>query len=309
VPLPARRVALAINPTSGNGRGLALGVRAQQRLLAVGIDVVVVTGDSASEATDRARTAIASGVDALVVVGGDGMVNLGANVCAGTAMPMGIVAAGSGNDVAGSLGLPVLDPDASVEAVRAGLAGSVRRVDAVRRVGAGEGPRWFVGVLCGGFDAKVNERANGWSWPRGKMRYNLAIARELPVFRPLPYELELDGEPWTTDAMLVALGNGTSYGGGMKITPQASYHDGLLDVLVVNRISIPALLRVFPKVFSGSHLSHPAVAVRRARRVRLSAPGVVSYADGERFGPLPLDVEVVPGALGVLVPTGDAGTT
>jgi diacylglycerol kinase (ATP) len=88
----------------------------------------------------------------------------------------------------------------------------------------------------------------------------------------------------------------------MRITPDASYDDGLLDVLVAGPLSVPALVRVFPKVFHGTHTSHPAVTVRRARRVRLSTPGVVAYADGERFGPLPVDLEVVPGALGVLVP-------
>jgi diacylglycerol kinase (ATP) len=180
----------------------------------------------------------------------------------------------------------------------------VRRIDAVRRVDwDGQGPQWFVGVLCGGFDAVVNERANGWAWQRGKMRYNLAIARELPLFRPLKYELELDGESWVTEAMLVAVGNGPRYGGGMLITPDASYDDGLLDVLVVGPMSVPRLLTVFPKVFSGRHVSHPAVTIRRARRVRLSTESIVAYADGERFGALPLEVEVVPGCLGVLVPS------
>lgn len=263
-----------------------------------GFDILDVTSESAAEATDRAISAVASGIAALVVVGGDGMVNLGVNACAGTSTPLGIVAAGTGNDIASSLGLPAHDVVVAAQIV---ATGRTRRIDAVRRLVPGETPQWFVGVLCGGFDAVVNERANGWAWPRGKMRYNLAIARELPLFRPLPYELELDGEVWRTDAMLVAIGNGTSYGGGMHITPDAQLDDGLLDVLVVGPMSIPRLLTVFPKVFTGEHINHPAVTVRRARRVRISTPGVVAYADGERFGALPLEVEVVPGALNVLV--------
>jgi diacylglycerol kinase (ATP) len=269
------------------------------RLVAAGHEVVDLTGESAAEALDRSRSAVAAGLDALVVVGGDGMVNVGVNAVAGTDVPLGVVAAGTGNDIAGSLGLPVGDAAAATAVVE---AGRVRRVDAVLGTAGGGPARWFVGVLCGGFDAVVNERANGWSWPRGRLRYSLAIARELPLFRPLPYELELDGEPWRTDAVLVAVGNGTSYGGGMKITPDASYDDGLLDVLVAGPLSVAALARVYPKVFDGSHTSHPAVTVRRARRVRLSTPGVVAYADGERFGPMPVDLQVVPGALGVLVP-------
>jgi diacylglycerol kinase (ATP) len=291
-----------VNPTSGAGRGRRLGTEVSARLRAGGCELVDVSSESAAEALDRARSAVACGLDALVVVGGDGMVNVGVNAVAGTDVPLGVVAAGTGNDVATTLGLPVRDAAAAASVVQ---AGHVRRIDAVRGTSATGVPRWFVGVLCGGFDAVVNERANGWSWPRGRMRYNLAIARELPVFRPLPYEIELDGETWRTDAVLVAVGNGTSYGGGMRITPDASYDDGLLDVLVAGPLSVPALLRVFPRVFDGTHTAHPAVTVRRARRVRLSTPGVVAYADGERFGELPVEVEVVPGALGVLVPGPD----
>ncbi|GAB3590926.1 diacylglycerol kinase [Angustibacter peucedani] len=295
-----RRVAIAVNPSAGKGRAAALGVATGERLVQAGYDVLDVTSETAREAADRATSAVASGIDALVVVGGDGMVNIGVNACAGTGTPLGVVAAGTGNDIAASLGLPVRDIPAAVDVI---TAGTVRRIDAVRRVDwTGEGPQWFAGVLCGGFDAVVNERANGWAWPRGKMRYNLAIARELPVFKPLKYELELDGESWVTEAMLVALGNGTRYGGGMHITPDARYDDGLLDVLVVGPMSVPRLLTVFPKVFSGAHITHPAVTVKRARRVRLQTDDIVAYADGERFGPLPLEVEVVPSSLSVLVP-------
>ncbi len=78
--------------------------------------------------------------------------------------------------------------------------------------------------------------------------------------------------------------------------------DGLLDVMIVDKISIPEFLKVFPKVYSGAHKDHPAVTIRRAKHVRLSTPGIVAYADGERFAPLPMTCEVVPGALRVLAP-------
>ncbi|HSF97918.1 MAG TPA: sphingosine kinase, partial [Ornithinibacter sp.] len=149
-------------------------------------------------------------------------------------------------------------------------------------------------------DAVVNERANQLRWPKGPMRYNLAILRELPVFRAIPYGLVLDGQRIDTEAMLVAVGNGPAYGGGMRVTPGASFDDGLLDVLILGKISTLQFLRVFPKVFKGSHVSHPAVQILQARTVRLEASGIVSYADGERFAPLPMTMEVVPGALTVL---------
>jgi diacylglycerol kinase (ATP) len=288
-----------VNPTSGLGRGAKLGAAVGDQLRQGGLRVDDVSGADADAAARNARGAVDAGVQALVVVGGDGMVHLGANVVAGTGVPLGIIAAGTGNDIARSLGLPVLDAAAAGEVVR---RGSVRTIDAARHLpdDGAPGAGWFVGVLGAGFDAKVNERANAWRWPKGRMRYNLAIARELPVFKPLPYVLELDGERVEANAMLVAVGNGPSYGGGMQVCPDAEMDDGLLDVMIVDKISIPEFLKVFPKVYSGAHKNHPAVTIRRAKQVRLSTPGIVSYADGERFAPLPMSCEVVPGALRVL---------
>ena len=189
------------------------------------------------------------------------------------------------------------DAAASVQRI---LSGSTRQVDAARHTTATGGQKWFLGVLAAGFDAVVNERANQLTWPKGPMRYNLAILRELPVFRAIPYTLVLDGERIDTEAMLVAVGNGPAYGGGMRVTPDASFDDGLLDVLILRKISTFEFLRVFPRVFKGTHVSHHAVQIRRARTVSLEAKGIVSYADGERFAPLPMSMEVVPGALTVL---------
>jgi diacylglycerol kinase (ATP) len=294
----ARRLGLIVNPTAGKNTGARVGTEALTLLRAAGAEIVDLSAADARGAAEKGTAAIAAGaVDALVVAGGDGMVHLGANLCAGTGVPLGVVAAGTGNDIARELGLPVHDAGEAVERV---LGGRTRTVDVGRYVGPAGEPRWFLGVLAAGFDAVVNERANQWRWPKGRMRYNLAILRELPVFRPIPYLLELDGERVETEAMLVAVGNGPAYGGGMRVTPDASFDDGLLDVLVLGRIPTHEFLRVFPKVFSGAHVSHPAVDVHRARRVHLQATGIVSYADGERFAPLPVTLEAVPGALTVL---------
>ncbi len=227
------------------------------------------------------------------------MVHLGVNLVAGTDTPLGIVPAGTGNDIARALGLPIDDVAAAGEAV---LRATPRTIDAARHVpdGGRAGAGWFAGVLGAGFDAKVNERANGWRWPKGPRKYDLAIARELPVFRPLPYELVLDGRTITANAMLVAVGNGPSYGGGMQVCPDAELDDGLLDVMIVDKISKLEFLKVFPKVYTGAHKDHPAVTIHRARQVRLDTPGIVAYADGERYAPLPMTCEVVPGALRVL---------
>ena len=292
------RMGLMINPTSGKNTGAQVGQQALSLLRDAGVDVLDLSASDARSAVEQGRAAIESGaIDRLVVGGGDGMVHLGANLCAGTPVPLGVIAAGTGNDIARELGLPVRDAAASVQRI---LSGSTRRVDAARHTTATGEQKWFLGVLAAGFDAVVNERANQLTWPKGPMRYNLAILRELPVFRAIPYTLVLDGERIDTEAMLVAVGNGPAYGGGMRVTPDASFDDGLLDVLILRKISTFEFLRVFPRVFKGTHVSHHAVQIRRARTVSLEAKGIVSYADGERFAPLPMSMEVVPGALTVL---------
>jgi diacylglycerol kinase (ATP) len=286
-----RRIALLVNPTSGKGRGARLLEPVAERLRADGTAVDVVVGRDADEAFDRLRDRVAAGVDAVVAVGGDGLVNLALQVVAGTDIPLGVVPAGTGNDFARALGLALDQPMQAADLV---VRGGTIPVDLGRANG-----RWFGGVLGSGFDSMVNERANRMTWPTGRSRYNVAIVLELRTFRPVPYVLELDGESWKTEAMLVAVGNSPSYGGGMKVCPDADLHDGLLDVTVVGPISKLEFLRVFPTVYKGTHVHHPAVTVRRARSVLLQSDTVTAYADGERVSVLPVHCEAVPAALHV----------
>ena len=293
-----KRIGLIVNPTSDKGRGAAIGAEVAARLAADGHEVVDLSDRSGPSARDRAVAGIASGIDVLAVTGGDGTVNLGVNLCAGTATVLAIVAAGTGTDIARALHLPLHDAKAAAKVI---ASGTVRTIDAGRHIDDHGASHWFVGVLGAGFDSVVTERANTWGWPRGRMRYNLAIARELPVFKPIPYVIEVDGVRQQTPAMLVAVANGPSYGGGMMVCPDASFEDGMFDVLVVHEISTVEFLKVFPRVFSGRHVGHPAVQILRGKEVRLEASGIVSYADGERFAALPMTCESVPGALHVLV--------
>lgn len=297
-----QRLALIVNPASGKGAGRRLGEATHRLLEARGHEVIDVSGSTYVEASARASAAVRAGVDALVVVGGDGLVHLGINLVAGTDTPLGVVAAGTGNDFARNLGLPCRDVARAVDVIS---AGRVRVIDAGRATGPTDGPKWFGGVLGAGFDAVVNARAARMSWPRGQMRYNLAVLLELPVFKPIPYVVELDGRRIETRAMLVAVANTASFGGGMLVCPDADPTDGLLDVLLVHAISVPSFLRVFPKVYSGAHVNHAAVEIHRAARVRLEAAAIRSQADGEPFTELPLDIEVVPRALRVLAPGED----
>ncbi len=288
----AREIALLTNPTSGKGKGAAARAAALPRLRAAGFEVRDLQGVDAVAALDLAHAAVADGVWALVVVGGDGMVHLGAQATAGSETHLGMVPAGTGNDVARYLDLPRRDPAAATDRI---IGSTPRRIDLAR-----SGDRYFVTVLAAGFDAIVNERANRMTWPKGQMRYNLATLAELRTFEPIPYVLDLDGCELRLDAMLVAVGNGPSFGGGLRITEGALLDDGLLDVVIIKPMSKAGLVRTYPKLFKGTHVTHPQYEHHRVRSVTVAAPGIVSYADGERFGALPLTVECAPGALSVL---------
>lgn len=288
---PDRTVALLVSPFVGPGGGHRLRGRVAERLRAGGCAVRHLWPRDVEDVAPRVRAAVAAGAEAVVVVGGDGTFHQALQAVAGTAVPLGLVPAGTGNDVARHLDLPRDDVDAAVDVV---LRGRTTVLDAARA-----GDRWFMTVLAAGFDAVVNERANRMTWPRGHSRYTLATLAELRTFRPLPYVLELDGRTLRLDAMLVAVGNGPSFGGGLRICEGADLHDGLLDVVVIRPVSRAELVRTYPKLYRGTHTSHPQYEHHRVRRVTVAAPGVVGYADGERLGALPLTIECVPDAVKV----------
>ncbi|MHA7142300.1 diacylglycerol kinase family protein [Arthrobacter sp. Sr33] len=299
------KLLVAVNPTAGAGAAKKAASAAVTSLIALGHEVTVLAGPSYATLVDRVSSAVAErSPDALVVVGGDGMVQLGANVLAGTTVPLGIVATGTGNDVARTLGLPLRDPEAAALVIHEALPGPPHWMDLGRisRDQDGAGVLWFAGACSAGFDAIVNARANTWSWPRGKSRYTLAVLRELAVFRPIGYRLVIDGSAESTAAMLVSVANGRSIGGGMKITPDALCDDGLLDLLVVSAVSRLRLIAMLPRLFAGTHVSHPAVRIEKVRSVRVEVAGLTVFADGEPVGPAPVQIDVVPRALRVLRP-------
>ena len=294
------RVGLLVNPTSGKGKGRQVGESAAAELTAAGHQVVTITGRDDAHARQLVEEALHSGLDALVAVGGDGLVNIAINAVAETSTPLGVVPAGTGNDLATGLDLPTHDPAAAIKLVLVALEqGSHRAIDAVHVNGA-QTNRWFGCVLGSGFDSVVNETANRMRWPKGPQRYNLAIARELPRFKPIPFEITVDGERMDTPAMLVGLANAKSYGGGIKIAPNAIIDDGLMDVVILRPVSKLDFVKTLPKARTGTHIPHPQITIVRATTVTLSSPGVIAYADGERFGPLPITCTSVPGALQIL---------
>jgi diacylglycerol kinase (ATP) len=294
-----RTVVVAVNPMASFGHRREVGPLVVERLRAAGHTVVAVDEANIELLRREAARAVEAGADALVVVGGDGMANLGINIVAQTALPLGIVPSGTGNDLADGLGIPVGDTDAAIAHLLRALEREPRAIDAglVRHGGL---TTWFGGVLSAGFDATVNERANHMTRPRGRSRYIVALLRELATLSPRPYRIVVDGEAIETEAMLVSVANNRSLGGGMRIVPHAALDDGRLDLFIVRRMSRLRFLRLFPTVFRGEHADLPEVSFHALTAVRIDADDVIAYADGERIGPLPVEVSVVPGALRVL---------
>lgn len=288
-----RSVTVLTNPTAGGGRAAHTGRRAVARLREREIHVTTIEGRTPGDALTLLERAVGSGTDAVVAVGGDGLVNLVIQVLAGTDTPMGLVPAGSGNDLARVLGVPRGDAARAADLV----ADNVTRTIDLGRVGE----RWFATVLSSGFDSLVTERASRIRWSGGRLRYNAAMIMQLAKLEKLSYVIELDDAELSIDATLVAVGNGNSYGGGMAICPDARVDDGLLDITVVRGVSRTRLLGMSPTLYRGTHIDLPQVDTYTSARVTLRSAGIVAYADGERVGDLPVTAQSVPRALRVFV--------
>ena len=281
---------LAVNPTSGKGKGALFGREVAGKLTQRGERYELVTANSATQLISNLRSTILrhENIKGVISVGGDGLAHLVLQHCVPQNIPVAPIPAGTGNDLVRTLGWNLKDVDEFIDKV---CTTAPQRID----LGLVDG-EWFANILSTGFDSIVNERANRISWPSGPARYNIAIALELPLFKPRRYRLDIDNETLETQAMLIAVANGISYGGGMKVAPHASVHDGLFDLVILKPVSKIEFLKVFPKVYVGEHLSHPAVEVRRCKKVTLTAEAI-AYSDGERVGQLPVTAECIPDAV------------
>lgn len=295
---PPGRVTVLTNPASGHGSAPHAAERAVARFQQRGVDVCAIVGHDAAHARRLLDEELARGTDALVVIGGDGIVSVALQALALGDVPLGIIPAGTGNDHAREFGLPTDNPAAAADIV---LDGRAETIDLGRIRGSDGTDRWFGTVMAAGFDSLVTDRTNRMTWPHGRMRYNLAMVAELSKLRLLPFRLTFDGgEELSIDLTLAAFGNTRSYGGGMLITPGADHSDGMLDVTMVQSASRTKLIRLFPTVFKGTHVNLDAVRTERAKVITVECPDINAYADGEFVCPLPVEVSAVPGALTIL---------
>ncbi|MFL6065028.1 MAG: diacylglycerol/lipid kinase family protein [Friedmanniella sp.] len=294
------RVALVVNPTAGKGGASRRLPEVAGILRDAGHAVEVMLSRNVGEARAMAQEAVGAETDVLAVMGGDGMMHLGLNTVAAahragrTRTALGLVPAGTGNDLCRGVGL---DPDDAVAAAHVIAAGHGEPLDLVA-----VNDRFVGAVVATGFDALVNRRANTMPWPKGPLRYVVAALAEIRVFTPLHYRLRVDGEVRELEAMLVAVGNTAYYGGGMQICPSADPRDGLLDLTIVHPVTRPTLLQMLPRMHTGTFVRHPAVERLRAREVVVEGAGLLAFGDGEHVADAPLAIRVAKGALRVLLP-------
>ena len=303
-------IRLIVNPAAGGGRAARVAPDAERELRALGLEVHRSDTRDLEHARQLAREAAAAGETA-VAVSGDGLVGaLADELRSYPGSVLGLIPGGRGNDLARVLG--IAEETAAAAAVVA--AGHTRPVDlgvvlastgSDGSGGAGAG-RAFVGIASAGFDSDANRIANEAPAFLGSLVYAYGALRALVSWRPARFEIELDppSERHSFLAYSVGAANSKTYGGGMRAAPEAMLDDGLLEVMVLQDVSKVAFLtRILPRVFSGTHVQHPAVRMFRVKEVALSCDRPFTmYADGDPIGELPLRVQAAPGAVTMIVP-------
>lgn len=288
---------VVVNPVSGKGKAVKKSKSfcnlLDQQNVAYNLLNLTSKNETIKELTARLKN---PSYKAVVAIGGDGLVNLCLQELAQTEIPLAVIPAGTGNDFARAIGVygepitRILSHLINTQPVQIDI-GKISK-DGIDKL--------FVQVLSSGFDAEVNERANNMTWPRGKIKYVVAILQTLRKFTPIKYEIQIDEEKIFEEAMLVTVANGENYGGGMKICPGASNSDGLFNVLLVQPVSKLVLLTIFPKVFFGRHIPHPKIKTYIGKQIKIIGK-TTAYADGEFMNNLPIQISNVPKGLKVWV--------
>jgi YegS/Rv2252/BmrU family lipid kinase len=286
-------VCLIVNPHAGGGRAMRLLPGVESALRSMGRAFRVEPTASMEHARELARGARDAG-EIVAAMGGDGITGAVAGELRDGRGLLVVLPGGRGNDFARKLGIPH-DPVAACELLEHGRE---RRVDL-----ADAGDVAFLGILSAGLDSDVNERANTTRLPLGTSVYVYGALRALATWRSAGWTVAVDGEEHGFSGYSVAVSNSGIFGGGMRLVPDASVDDGLLDVVLIGEQRKLAYLRGLMRVFKGTHLHDPAVTLLRGREVSFRADrAFIAYADGDPVAPLPLTVRVLPGALRVVAP-------
>ena len=293
-----------VNPISGAGASHDAARRRaallRERFQAASVSGEVHVTERAGHAADLAADALRLGVHTVIAWGGDGTINEVASVLAGTNAALGIVPAGSGNGFARALGIPTQP--------RSAIDGALRGVD--RLIDVGElNDRRFFNIAGVGLDARIAERFNACEQGKRGMGPYLRIGiREAFRYRPVPLEIDLQGERLSSRALLVAFANGCEYGNGARIAPHARVDDGRLEAVVADDRSPIARVWGSRHLLLGRPERARGILYRSVQHAEIRAAGPIPYhVDGEHgIADRIVTVRIRPGYLRVRVPAGGA---
>ena len=297
------RLGFIVNAGSGNGRGAAAWRAVERELLLRNVEYDACFTEAPGHATALAlRMVREREYGSVTAIGGDGTVNEVASGLLGSGVALGAISAGSGNDFVRSMGLPT-EPREALEAL---LRGRTKRIDVGRA-----GGRTFVNSFGAGFDGEVARVSNGSRWKRwmnrvglGAVSYAAIVVGVLGTYRPARAVVTVDGARHSFENVwLVVAANLPSFGGGMRICPGASADDGELNVCVVHGLGRLRLLRYFPLIYQGKHVSLPYVTMLQGAHISLKGDrALVGHVDGETVEGTGAEITILPQALPVVVP-------
>ena len=290
---------IVTNPKSGSGRGVAYADRMLELLAGKGVPAEIRHTSAQGEAEAIAAEAVRTGYSCVAACGGDGTVHEVVNALAETEVNLCILPCGRGNDFARAIGIPATPEKAASMLLR----------NHVRSFDLGKvNDRYFATVLTLGFDSEVARLVYDRAVPfKGMAAYLWGFARMLRTYRGMGLRMTGDFGTINQTVLLAATGNTSTYGGGIKIVPNADPSDGALDICLVRMMSAARVLRIFPKVYWGGHLNHPSIFSYRTGRLRLDTDKPVGlFADGEPVGETPAEITAVAGSVRVVVPGEEA---
>lgn len=273
-------ILVLVNPIAGNGKTLKLMPKAQNLVTQSPHGFEWRVTESPEKMREEIVGASSDGFNSILLMGGDGTVHEALPALKEAGLPFGLLPCGRGNDYARNIGLSLdlksncfVPPEPLIKELDMPLINDIP----------------FGSIACLGFDAEVSRFArDNKGFFGGTLGYIVCVIRALKAFEPFTIEVKIDDFHWDGKIMMLAISNGSYYGGGMKIAPGANMDDGQLEVCIVKEISKWALLKEFPKVFRGTHISHPSVMMKSGKTVEvLSTENREIFADGEFVGTLP----------------------
>jgi len=288
---------IILNPVSAKGRTMELRKEIESEFKKQKLDYQIHISKSLQDIMNATKKNLKNGFTNFIGVGGDGTIHYMANILAGTDKNLGVIPTGSGNDIAVNLGLPS-DVKSCCRIIK---KGATKRLD----LGLINDKYYYLCIAGSGFDSQVNDLANNTRLPvKGPAKYSYSVYKTLTTFKSKKFFMDYNNSRREIFGMMITASNMPSYGGGMRITPDADPEDGLFDICIIKRMSKLHFVKVFPKVYEGKHIEDSNVEIFRTSYLKLDSEYRFSvFADGEYICKLPASFKMVPKKLNFIVPS------